>query len=179
MSRPYNRRRKKRNYIKANSQVRYPKVRAIDEQGEMIGIMSSKEAYFKAKEQDKDLVLITDKAKPPVVKIIELSKHKYQLQQKAAKARKSTRSQQTKEVRFTMFMGEGDLKARTNKVKNFLKDGDKVRLSLQFRGRQITKKEFAYELFGEVIKEVAEISKVESEPRIHGRKMIAMLTPLN
>lgn len=143
----------------------------------MIGVMSSKEAYLKAKKQNKDLVLITDQAKPPVVKIIELSKHKYQLQQKRAQARKSQRSQQTKEVRFTMFMGEGDLKARTNRVERFLKDGDKVRMSLMFKGREITKKKFAYELFSDVLAEVEEIAEVETKPRIQGRKLIALLRP--
>ncbi len=175
MSRRYNRRSKFN--IKANSQVRYPKIRVIDEQGDMIGVMPSKEAYLKAKKQNKDLVLITDKAKPPVAKIIELSKYKYQLQQKKAQERKSQRSQQTKEVRFTMFMGEGDLKARINRVRRFLEDGDKVRMSLMFKGREITKKEFAYELFSDVLEEVREIAEVESNPRIRGRKLIAMLRP--
>lgn len=141
--------------------------------------MNSREAYVKAKKQDKDLVLITDKAKPPVVKIIELSKYKYQQQQKKAKQRKNERSQDLKEVRFTMFMGDGDLKARTNRVNRFLKDNDKVRLSLRFKGREITKKKFAYELFADVINQAQEkeLGKIEIEPKIVGRKMIAQLTP--
>ncbi len=147
----------------------------------MIDIMSSKEAYFKAKDEDKDLVLITANAKPPVVKIIELNKYKYQQQQKAAKARKKNREQELKEVRLTMFMGEGDVKARLNRVERFLKDNNKVRLTLQFRGRQITKKQFAYELFDRVIEEMQEkeLGKVEIKPKIQGRKMIAQLTPAN
>lgn len=175
MSRRHHRRSKYR--IKANRQVRYPKVRVIDEAGEMIDIMSSKQAYHLAKKKKKDLVLITDKAKPPVVKIIELSKYKYQLQQKRAKARKSNRAQQTKEVRFSMFMGDGDLKARINRVERFLKDGDKVRMSLLFKGRQITKKKFAYELFAEVMQAVKDIAEIETNPRIQGRKLIALLRP--
>lgn len=173
--------RRHRNRIVANNRIRYPEVRVLDEKGNMIDIMSSKQAYFKAKNQDKDLVLITDKAKPPVVKIIDLNKFKYQQQQKQAKARKNNRSQDLKEVRLTMFMGEGDLKSRINMIQRFLKDGDKVRLSLQFRGRQITKKEFAYELFNKVIEQMQkeELGKIEIKPKIQGRKMIAQLTPIN
>ncbi len=170
---------KKRNRITSNRYIRFPQVRVLNEQGDMIGVMSSREALSQAKQQKKDLVLITEKAKPPVVKIIELSKYKYQQQQEKAKARKKNRAQDIKEVRFTMFMGEGDLNSRKSRVKRFLNDGDKVRLNLMFKGRQITKKEFAYELFSKVIKEMTEeeLAKVEMEPKIVGRKMIAQLTP--
>jgi translation initiation factor IF-3 len=170
---------RRRERIISNSQVRFPEVRTLDEQGNMIGIMSSREAYLRARDEDKDLVLITGQAQPPVVKIIELSKFKYQQQQKAAKARKKNRAQNLKEVRFSMFMGEGDLQSRKNKVLKFLKDGDKVRLSLQFKGRQITKKEFAFDLFAKVIEEVEEkeLGKIEIQPKIVGRKLIAQLTP--
>lgn len=170
-------RKRNRNSFKSNSQIRYPKVRVIDEDGSMIDVMSSRQAYNLAQKKGKDLVLITGRAKPPVVKIIKISKHKYQLQQKRAKARKSNRNQQTKEVRFSMFMGDGDLKARTNRVKRFLKDGDKVRMTLLFKGRQITKKRFAYDLFADVIKEVAELTTVENNPKIQGRKLVALLRP--
>lgn len=175
MSRHYKRRSKNR--IVANGQIRYPEVRVIDEHGGMIGVMSSGQAYKGAKQLGKDLVLVTANAKPPVVKVIELSKYKYQQQQKRAKARKKSRAQETKEVRFSMFIGEGDLKARTNRVKRFLKDGDKVRMTLLFKGRQITKKKFAYEVFAKVYKEVKDISKFEIEPKIVGRKLMAQLIP--
>ncbi len=172
---------RRRNRIIANGRIRYPKVRVLDDKGDMIGVMSSKEAYNKAKAQKRDLVLITSQAKPPVVKIIELNKYKYQQQQKAAKSRKKNRAQELKEVRLTMFIGEGDLKARINRVERFLKDNNKVRLSLQFKGRQITKKQFAYELFDRVIEEMEnkELGKIEIHPKIQGRKMIAQLTPVN
>lgn len=169
----------KREYITSNHYIKFPQVRVLDDQGNSVGVMSSGQALSKARDQDKDLVLITQEANPPVVKIIELSKHKYQLKQKQAKARKKSRAQDIKEVRFTMFMGEGDLEARKARVFEFLQDGDKVRLSLQFKGREITKKEFAYDLFTKIIEEVQEKEKgkIEIEPRIVGRKMIAQLTP--
>lgn len=141
--------------------------------------MSSQEAMDLARREGKDLVLITKEAKPPVTKIIELSKYKYQQQQKKAKERKKSRTQEIKEVRFKMFMGENDIDVRKKRVAEFLKDGNKVRMTLEFRGRQITKKDFAYELFAEVINEAqeAELGKIEIEPKINGRKLIAQLTP--
>ncbi len=177
MSKRY--RRKNKDRIIYNKRIRFPKVRVLNEKDDSIGIMPAKQALSKARQQDKDLVLITDKAKPPVVKIIELSKYKYQQQQKRAEARKKNKTQELKEVRLTIFMGNEDLKIRLKKIKNFLKDNNKVRLSLQFRGRQITKKEFAYDLFNQIIDEIKseELGKVEIKPKIMGRRMMAQLTP--
>lgn len=170
---------RKRDYIVANHRIRFPKVRVLNDQGKMIGIMSSREAMDIARKEEKDLVLITKEAKPPVTKIIELSKYKYQQQQKKAKARKKSRAQEIKEVRFKMFMGDNDVNVRKKRVKEFLKEGNKVRMSLEFRGRQISKKDFAYELFAEVINEALEeeLGKLEIQPKINGRKLIAQLTP--
>ena len=157
--------------------IRFPQVRVLDNQGEMVGLMSSREAQDKAREAGKDLVLITDKSQPPVVKIIELAKFKYQLQQRASQQRKSSRKQDIKEVRFTPFMGSGDFESRLKKVVDFLERGDKVRLSLQFKGREITKKEFGYEQFAKVFEKTADIAKVEIEPKLMGKKLIAQLIP--
>ena len=173
----YQRGRRTKDYVKANHHIRYPQVRVLAERGEAIGVMSSEEALKKAQEAGKDLVLITDQAKPPVVKIIELSKHKYQLQQKESENRKSARTQEIKEVRFSPFMAEGDFEARLKKVISFLEKGDKVRLSLMFKGRQITKKEFGFELFDNIIERTQEIASVELEPKMMGRKLQAQLSP--
>ncbi len=164
-------------WVTANHQIRVPEVRVLSEHGEMIGIMSTREAMNKAQEAEKDLVLLNEQAKPPVAKIIDISKYKYQLQQKEAESRKRAKAQDTKEIRFTPFMGEGDFESRLNKVLNFLKDGDKVRLSLQFKGREITKKEFGYEMFKRVIQATEEHAIVESAPRILGNKLLAQLMP--
>ena len=157
--------------------IRFPQVRVLDSLGEMVGVMTSREAQDKAREAGKDLVLITDKSQPPVVKIIELTKFKYQLQQRESQQRKSSRKQDIKEVRFTPFMGAGDFESRLKKVIEFLERGDKVRLSLQFRGREITKKEFGFEQFDRVFEKTAEIAKVEIEPKMMGKKLIAQLMP--
>lgn len=173
----YQRGRSRRDYIKANHHIRFPQVRVLTERGETVGVMSSQEALEQAQAADKDLVLITEQAQPPVVKIIELSKHKYQMQQKASENRKSARTQELKEVRFSPFMAEGDFEARLKKVINFLERGDKVRLNLLFKGRQITKKEFGFDLFADIIKRTEEIANVEMEPKMMGRKLIAQLSP--
>jgi translation initiation factor IF-3 len=164
-------------WVTANHQIRVPEVRVLSEHGEMIGVMSTQTALLKAQEMGKDLVLLNEQAKPPVTKIIDISKYKYQIQQKEAESRKRAKAQDTKEIRFTPFMGDGDFESRLNKVLNFLKDGDKVRLSLQFRGREITKKEFGYEMFKRVIQATEEYSVVESEPKLMGNKLLAQLMP--
>jgi translation initiation factor IF-3 len=144
----------------------------------MLGVMPTSEALEKAQIAEKDLVLVTEGAKPPVVKIIDLAKYKYQLQQKKAEGRKKAKNQDIKEVRFTPFMGEGDFIARLNKVKKFLEKGDKVRLSLQFRGRAITKKEFGFDLFNRVFEQTTEIGSTEIAPKMMGKKLIAQLMPI-
>lgn len=143
----------------------------------MLGLMSSLEALQKAQAAGKDLVLVTEQSKPPVVKIIDLAKFRYQLQQKAAKSRKSAKTQDLKELRFSPFMGESDFQSRLKKAIVFLERGDKVRLSLQFKGRVITKKEFGFGLFDRIITETANLAKVEITPKMMGNKLIAQLIP--
>lgn len=177
MIKTYQQHRRDDNRIVANSRVRFPEVRVLDERGEAVGIMSSKEAYDRAREVEKDLVLVTEKAQPPVVKIIGLDKYKYQLQQKEAKSRKKANTQDLKEVQFSPFMSPNDLEYRLKKVIKFLEKGDKVRLSLMFKGRSILKKEFGYETFNQVIEQTAEFADVEIQPRMMGKKLIAQLMP--
>lgn len=168
----------RRSRITANRYIKYPKVRVLDEFGEMIGVMDTDEARDQARSEQKDLVLITENAKPPVCKIIDIAKYKYQQQQKKAEGRKRAKSQEIKEVRFTPFMSENDFQSRFKKVERFLKKGDKVRLSLLFKGRAITKKEFGYEMYARIIKDTEEIATVEMEPKMMGKKLIAQLMPV-
>lgn len=135
------------------------------------------EALEKSREVGKDLVLITEKADPPVAKIIDIAKYKYQQQQKDAESRKKAKAQEIKEVRFKPFMSENDFETRLRQVERFLKGGDKVRLSLEFRGRAITKKEFGFEMFQRVLTATQEYSSVEIEPKMMGKKLMAQLMP--
>lgn len=161
----------------ANHHIRYPQVRVLNETGEMLGIMNTSEAIGKANDLEKDLILVTKNAKPPIVKIIELSKFKYQQQQKAAKQRKSNKRQEVKELRFSIFIGEADFQSRVKRIFEFLRKDNKVRLTLNFRGRQITKKDLAYKIFDRIFELTKDISEIEIKPRIMGKKLMAQITP--
>lgn len=174
----FTKRKKPNLYIKANHQVRFPQVRVLSDQGDMLGIMSSREAFVIAQEAGEDLVLVTEKSQPPVVRIIDLAKYKYQLKQKEAQSRKKSKKQDLKGVQFTPFMGESDFEARLKKVKTFLSKGHKVKLQLMFKGRQITKKEFGYNLYAKIIEETQDIAQVEIQPKMMGKKLIAQLQPI-
>lgn len=175
--------RKKRNFrnrkkfIIANHRIRFPQVRVLSEIGEMLGIMNTSEAIGRAHDLEKDLVLVTKNAKPPIAKIIELSKFKYQQQQKAAKQRKSNKKQDVKELRFSIFIGEADFQSRLKRIFEFLQKGNKVRLTLNFRGRQITKKDLAYEIFNRIFELTKDVAEIEIKPRILGKKLMAQITP--
>jgi translation initiation factor IF-3 len=168
----------RREFVETNHHIRFPEVRVLTEHGEMVGLMPTGEALEKARLQEKDLVLVTKNANPPIVKIIDLAKYRYQLQQKKAEGRKKAKTQDLKEVRFTPFMGEGDFQSRLNKVKKFLEKGDKVRLSLQFKGRAITKKQFGFEMFDKIFEQTAEIGQAEIKSKMVGKKLIAQLMPV-
>ncbi|MDA1079591.1 MAG: translation initiation factor IF-3 [bacterium] len=163
--------------IVANERIRAQDVRLIGPEGNAIGIVTLSEAIEKARAIEKDVVLINGQVEPPIVKIIELSKFKYQQQQKAAAGRKSAKAQELKEMRFSPFLSEGDFAAKLKKVRTFLEKGDKVRLSLQFKGRAITKKEFGYNVLERVINESADIATVELAPKLMGKKLLAQLQP--
>ncbi|MBU0974787.1 translation initiation factor IF-3 [Patescibacteria group bacterium] len=164
--------------VTANLLIRATEVRVLTERGKMVGVMSRDEALTKARDADKDLVLINEKATPPIVKIIDLAKFKYQEQQKKSEGRKKAKIQSIKEVRLTPFMSDGDFISRLNKVSKFLKKGDKVRLTLLFKGRAITKKEFGYDIFERAIKATKEYSLVEVAPKMMGKKLMAQLMPI-
>ena len=164
--------------VTANHLIQVPEVRVLSELGEMIGVMPTREAMQKAHEQEKDLILVTEKAQPPIAKIISISKYRYQLQQKKAEGRKKSKQQEIKEVRLTPFMGDGDFQTRLRRVVEFLNKGDKVRLTLEFKGRTITKQEFGREQFEKVFAATTDLATVEIHPKLLGKKMLAQLMPI-
>jgi translation initiation factor IF-3 len=173
----YNKNRSEQIYVKANHQIHFPRVRVLSEFGESLGEMSSNEALEKAMELGNDLVLVTEKAEPPVVKIIELSKYKYQLKKKTADTRKKSKTQELKELRFTPFMGEADWEVRNRKVREFLEKGNKVKLTLTFKGRQIVRKDLGFEVIERIFASNADIGKVTIPPKLIGKKILAQLDP--
>ena len=166
-------------FVKANHQIRFPEVRVLDERGEMVGVMATAQAQNLANNEGKDLVLVTEKAQPPIVKIIELAKFKYQQQQRDAENRKKAKGPELKEMQFSPFIGEGDLQTKLKRVLEFLNRGDKVRLTVDFKGgRQLTKKEFGYEVLEKIFTATADIATVETQPQFQGKKLIAQLMPV-
>ncbi len=160
-----------------NEDIRANEVRVLSDRGEQIGVMPKDEAIRLAEEQEKDLILIVAKAQPPVAKIIEESKHKYQQQQQKQKQRQSGKGSEIKELRLSPFIAEGDLLARTKRVRKFLEGGDKVRLLLRFRGREITKKEFGENVLNKIYEAVEDVARIEMEPKLQGKVMTMQLMP--
>lgn len=175
--RPFVRPQQRGPQVTANYHITVPEVRVLSEHGEMIGVMKTSEALNRAREEEKDLVLVTATAQPPIAKIIAISKYRYQLQQKQAEGRKKSKSQDIKEIRLSPFIGEGDFQVRLKRVIEFLKKGDKVRLSIEFRGRNITKQEFGREHLDRIFEATADIGTVEIQPKLIGKKMMAQLMP--
>lgn len=137
--------------------------------------MTLKEALEKAKLLGVDVVEVAEKAIPPVVKLIEFSKFKYQENKKDRAGAAS--AQETKEIILHPFMAENDLQVKLKRVKEFLKNGDKVRLVVKFKGREITKKEFGEKVMAKALESLAEVSSIEQEPKMLGKLMIATIKP--
>ncbi len=163
-------------FYRTNQYIKYPEVRVIDETGQQVGLMSSIDALKLAQEKDLDLVEITAKAKPPIVKIIDFSKFKY-LESKKDRAGQSRSTQDTKEVRFSPFMAQNDIKVRLKKAEKFLKTGDKVKLVVKFTGRQISKKDFGDKVMSYALQELSSISELIQEPKLIGKLLIAQVKP--
>ena len=161
-----------------NHNIRVPEVRVIDQYGEQLGVMPTDAALRRAEEETKDLIMISDKAVPPVVKLIEFSKFRYQEEQKKKEdTRKASTGSNLKELRLTPFIAAGDLDSRIERVREFLEDGDKVRLHVKFRGREVTKPEFGKQVLQKIFDAVADVGKVETEPKLAGKFMTAQIMP--
>ncbi len=160
-----------------NEYIRAAEIRLIDQFGGQLGVFSRQQALELAEQEGKDLVMIADKANPPVVKLIEFSKFKYQLQQKKQEEKKGTKGNVIKELRLTPFMASGDLEARIARVREFLEENNKVRLQMKFRGREITKQEFGVNVFQRIFDAVSDVGRVEITPKLMGKMMSAQITP--
>lgn len=165
-------------FWRTNEQIRAREVRAIDEAGGQIGIMPVREVILLAKKEGKDVVEIASKAEPPVVKVIEYGKFKYQEEKKQREQNKKAKSADLKEVRFSPFMGEQDYQTRMKRVREFLIDGDKVRAVVVFKGRQMDSKKFGYDLLKKILREFEEAVSVDMEPKFAGRHLAMIISPI-
>jgi translation initiation factor IF-3 len=160
-----------------NEFISVPKVRVIDENGENLGVMLTAEAMEQAAEVGLDLVEVSPGADPPVCKFLDVGKFKYEAQKKANLARKTQRTQEIKEIKMRPNIDDHDYDVKMRKVRDFLGEGDKVKLTLRFRGRELAHGELGMRLLQRVQGDVAEISKVEQHPRMEGRQMLMVLSP--
>jgi translation initiation factor IF-3 len=154
-----------------------PKVRVIDENGENLGVMYTREAIDQAAGVGLDLVEISPNADPPVAKFLDVGKFKYEAQKKANLARKSQKTQEIKEIKMRPNIDDHDYETKMRSVVKFIEEGDKVKLTLRFRGRELSHQQLGMNLLRKVQDDVAEIAKVEAFPRMEGRQMLMVLAP--
>jgi len=152
-------------------------VRLIDENGEQHGIVSLRAALDMARERDMDLIEVAPHAAPPVCKIMDYGKFKYEQSKKDAEARKKSRATELKTVKMEPQIDEHDFQFKLRSVQKFLREGDKVKISVMFRGRSITHPEFGKRLLEQVVQLCSEIATVERPPAFEGRTMTMLLSP--
>ena len=160
-----------------NNQISADKVRVIDPDGKQVGVMNLKKALKEAYDRKLDLVEIAPNSKPPVVKIIELGKFKYIEDKKRKKEKLGSKKGDVKEIRFSPFIGDADYKMRLRKVQDFLNQGFKIRAVVKFKGRQMGRKNFGYELLKKLIDEVDRDINIDMEPKFIGRHLTCIISP--
>ena len=153
------------------------KVRVIDEAGENIGVMYTREAIEQAAEAGLDLVEVSPNADPPVCKFLDVGKYRYEAQKKANIARKTQKTQEIKEIKMRPNIDDHDYDVKMRNVVRFIEDGDKVKVTLRFRGRELSHQQLGMNLLRRVQDDVAEIAKIEAYPRMEGRQMLMVLSP--
>ena len=160
-----------------NEMIRADPVRLIDADGEMVGVVSRKEALQMAQEVQLDLVVVSPNAEPPVCKILDYGKLKYETQKKKNEARKKQKIIEVKEIKFRPNIDDHDYEVKMRAVRRFLEEGDKVKVTLRFRGRELAHPELGMKLLQKVRADFEPIAKCEYEPRMEGRQMIMILAP--
>ncbi|KQT83145.1 translation initiation factor IF-3 [Aurantimonas sp. Leaf443] len=162
---------------RSNRDIRNPMIQLIDAEGQNRGQIPTQEALAMAEEAGLDLVEIVPTANPPVCKILDLGKLKYEGQKKAAEARKRQKTIEVKEIKMRPNIDDHDYETKMKAVRRFFDEGDKVKVTLRFRGREMAHQELGLKLLNRVREETAEISKVEAEPKLEGRQMMMVLAP--
>ncbi len=160
-----------------NEWIQSQKVRVIDHEGENLGVMYTREAMAAAKEVGLDLVEVSPNADPPVAKFLDVGKYKYEAQKKANAARKSQKTQEIKEIKMRPNIDDHDYDTKMKKVVEFIEEGDKVKVTMRFRGREMSHTQLGMNVLQRVAEQVAEVAKVEAYPRMEGRQMLMVLAP--
>jgi len=160
-----------------NEEIRVREVHLIDSSGHNLGNIPIADALAKAQEAGLDLVENSPNATPPVCKLLDFGKYKYQEQKKAAEARKKQKVVEVKEIKFRPMIDNHDYDVKMRSMKRFFEEGDKVKVTLRFRGREMAHQELGVRLLERVKDDTGKMAKVESEPRVEGRQMVMVLAP--
>lgn len=160
-----------------NEEIRDREVRLIGEDGEQLGVVSIKEALELADEKNRDLVKIAPGARPPVCKIMDYGKHKYEQAKRDKDSRKKQKTQQLKEIRLSLGIEEHDIQTKAKNAAKFLSKGDKLKVSLRFRGRELGHTNLGYAVFDKFAKEIEEYGTMDYRPKMEGRSMVTMFMP--
>jgi len=166
----------KKEFYRRNHQIRAAQVRVIDAEAKQVGVLALSEALKLAEEQGIDLVEVAPLAKPPVAKLIDYSKFLYQLKKKRQEEKKGAKTSETKQIRFGPFIGEHDLDIKIKKAKEFLEDGDKVKFTVRYTGRQMAHQEVGRRVLEQVIEKLGDLAKVEREMKMEGRQLNMFVT---
>ncbi len=159
-----------------NGQIREREVRVIDENGEQLGIMSSRDAQLRADEAELDLVLIAPKANPPVCKIIDYGKFRYEQTRKEKEAKKKQKTVEIKEIRLSPNIGANDLNTKATNARKFLSKGNRVKVTVRFRGREMAHQQNGRAILDAFVETLSDIAQVDKEPKMEGRNMSMVLT---
>ncbi len=159
-----------------NEKIRDREIRVVDEEGNQLGVMSPREAMNIAREKNLDLIKIAPKAKPPVCKIMDFGKYKYEISKREKEAKKKQKTIDVKEVRLSPNIEEHDLNTKVNQARKFLTDGDRVKVALRFRGREMAHRGSGREIMDNFYSKIEDIAMVDRAARLEGRNMVMFLS---
>lgn len=162
---------------RVNEQIRVPKIRLIDETGEMVGVVTVQEGIRRADAAGLDLVEVSPNAEPPVCKILNYGKYKYEMQKKANEARKKQKVIEIKEIKIRPGIEQHDYEVKLKAAKKFLENEDKVKVTLRLRGREMAHIDLAMQVLNRLKADLVDFAKVEQEPKMEGKQAIMMLVP--
>lgn len=168
---------KKGTEIEINEQIRDKEVRVIGADGQQLGIMSSRDAYMMARDQDLDLIKIAAMATPPVVKIADFGKYRYEMMRKEKEAKKNQHTTELKEVRMTPNIDTNDLNTKLSAARKFLEKGNKVKVALRFRGREMSRMNQSKYILDDFAAKLADIAVLDKPAKVEGRNMAVVLSP--
>jgi translation initiation factor IF-3 len=173
----FDRRPPERDTTRINERIRVPEVRLVNENGEQVGVVPTPEALDYARERDLDLVEVAANSKPPVVRVLDYSKYRYEQEQKAKAARKHQQQVNVREIKLRPKIAQHDYETKRGHVQRFLRNQDKVKVTIMFRGREQSHPERGRVLLDRLLQDVSDIASVEQEPLQEGRNMTMLLAP--